>query len=189
MTATQSATSNKTSSRKTSSSRSTTKSTSKRSAASKNDAIKLLTADHKEVKALFKTYNKMAEKEASAEERQALAEQICAMLKVHTMIEEEIFYPAARANIHDVDLLDEAEVEHASAKDLISQIESMSPDEDLYDAKVKVLGEYIEHHVKEEEDELFPEVKKSDVDTAELGASMATRKQELMASMGLSAEA
>lgn len=178
MTATHPATSHKTSTRKTAA---------KRTATAKSDAIKLLTADHKEVKALFKKYNKMAEKGAGADDRQALAQQICMLLKVHTSIEEEILYPAARAAIDDDDLLDEAVVEHASAKDLIKQIERMSPDEDLYDAKVKVLGEYIEHHVKEEEEELFPEVRKSEADLAELGAAMATRKQALMAKMGMNA--
>ena len=176
MTATQTSSSQKTS-------RTSTRATSKRTAASKNDAIKLLVADHKEVKALFKDYNKKAEKGASAEVRQALAQKICLMLKVHTQIEEEIFYPAARVTIDDDPLLDEATVEHASAKDLIKQIERMSPDQDLYDAKVKVLGEYIEHHVKEEEEELFPEVKKSEADLAELGASMAARKKALLAKM------
>lgn len=174
MTATHTTTSHKTSARKTAA---------KRTTASRNDAIKLLVADHKEVKALFKAYNKKAEKGASADERQAMALKICGLLKVHTSIEEEIFYPAARATIDDDALLDEATVEHASAKDLITQIEGMSADEDLYDAKVKVLGEYIEHHVKEEEEELFPEVKKSDADLAELGADMAARKKVLMAKM------
>ena len=168
----------------TSTSQKTRRASSKRTTAARNDPIKLLVADHKEVKALFKDYNKKAEKGASAEVRQALAQKICLMLKVHTQIEEEIFYPAARATIDDDPLLDEATVEHASAKDLIKQIERMSPDQDLYDAKVKVLGEYIEHHVKEEEEELFPEVKKSDADLAELGASMAARKKALMAKMG-----
>ena len=187
MTATHTSTSHKTSGRKTSSHSSSAKSTTKRTAASKNDAIKLLTADHQEVKALFKDYNKLAEKEGPADERQALAQKICLLLKVHTTIEEEIFYPAAREAIDDADLLDEATVEHASAKDLIAQIEGMSPDEDLYDAKVKVLGEYIEHHVKEEETELFPEVKKSEADLAELGTEMATRKQALLSEMGVDA--
>ena len=86
------------------------------------------------------------------------------------------------------DLLDEAEVEHASAKDLIAQISSMSPDEELYDAKVTVLGEYVKHHVKEEEDEIFPKAKKAGVDMEELGNLLAERKQELMQEMGDGAE-
>ena len=102
---------------------------------------------------------------------------------MHATIEEELFYPAAREAEVDADLLDEAEVEHASAKELIAQIEAMSPDEDLYDAKVTVLGEYIDHHVKEEEGELFPKCRKSDMDLEGLGEALAARKQELTAEM------
>jgi hemerythrin superfamily protein len=99
---------------------------------------------------------------------------------VHATTEEEIFYPAAREAVDDDDLLDEAEVEHASAKDLIAQIEAGSPSDPLYDAKVKVLGEYVRHHVKEEEGELFPKVKKAKVDLAELGLAIVARKEELL---------
>ena len=150
----------------------------------KTDAIKLLTEDHKEVKKLFDEYKKLAEKQAPAQERQELATRICAMLTVHTTIEEELFYPLAREALgEDDDLIDEAAVEHASAKDLIAQIENSSPDEPLYDAKVTVLGEYIQHHVKEEEGELFPKVRKSELDLAVLGAEMAERKQALEATL------
>jgi DUF438 domain-containing protein len=100
------------------------------------DATTLLAKDHKDVKALFKRYEKLTKAEADGSERQELAEQICQMLTVHATIEEEIFYPAVREADVDEDLLDEAEVEHASAKDLIGQIQSMSPEDDLYDAKV-----------------------------------------------------
>ena len=144
-----------------------------------NDAIKLLTQDHKDVDALFKRYDKMCEAGGPAAQRAELARQICAMLTVHTTIEEEIFYPAARAALKEQDLLDEAEVEHASAKALIEQIESASPDSELYDAKVKVLGEYIRHHVKEEQDEMFPKVRRSQLDLVLVGEAMASRKQEL----------
>lgn len=174
----------KSASAKTADHKTAAKPASKRSIVVHDDAIKLLVADHKEVKALFKDYEKLVKDEADGDDRQALAQKICLLLTVHATIEEEIFYPAARAAIEDSALLDEAEVEHASAKDLIAQIEGMSPDEDLYDAKVKVLGEYIEHHVKEEETELFPEVKKSDVDLAELGADMVSRKETLLAELG-----
>ncbi len=143
------------------------------------DAVQLLTADHKEVKGLFTRYQKLVDDEAGAEERQTLAEQICEMLTVHATIEEEIFYPAARAALEDQDMLDEAEVEHASAKDLIAQIEGMSPDDDLYDAKVTVLGEYIDHHVKEEEGEMFPKCRKADMDLSALGEELEARKTEL----------
>ena len=140
------------------------------------DAIALLKADHKEVNGLFKQYEKLADAEADAEERQTLAEQICDMLTVHATIEEEIFYPAAREADVESDLLDEAEVEHASAKDLIAQIKGMSPDDELYDAKVKVLGEYVNHHVEEEEGEMFPKCRKAKMDIATLGMELETRK-------------
>jgi hemerythrin superfamily protein len=119
--------------------------------------------------------------EADGEERQALAERICAMLTVHATIEEEIFYPAAREAEVENDLLDEARVEHASAKDLIAQIQGMGPADDLYDAKVTVLGEYIDHHVQEEEGEMFPKCRRANMDLAGLAAALADRKAELMA--------
>jgi hemerythrin superfamily protein len=159
------------------------RSTARTTAAKATDATKLLSADHKEVKALFKQYDKLAKGEGSEDEKQAIAEEICTMLTVHATIEEEIFYPAAREALDEQDLLDEAEVEHASAKDLIAQIRGMSPSDELYDAKVKVLGEYIDHHVQEEEKELFPKVRKADLDLKELGASLEARKQELMNEM------
>ena len=151
------------------------------------DAIGLLTADHREVKALFEKYEKLAKTKAGASDRQALAETICDMLSVHATIEEKIFYPAARKATQDNELLDEAEAEHAAAKNLIAQIKDMEPADDLYDAKVKVLGEQIDHHVKEEEKELFPEAKKSDMNLRELGARMMARKHQLMAELGESA--
>jgi hemerythrin superfamily protein len=143
------------------------------------DAIALLKADHREVKSMFEQF----EKTEDDAQKSTLAHKICAALKVHAQIEEEIFYPAAYEAIDDDDLLDEAEVEHASAKDLIAQIEASQPGEPLFDAKVKVLGEYIDHHVKEEEGELFPECRSSKMDLKALGTQMATRKQELMAAM------
>ena len=106
--------------------------------------------------------------------------QICALLTVHATIEEEIFYPAARAAIDDQGLLDEAEVEHGTAKELIAQIEASDPSQVLYDAKVQVLGEYIRHHVKEEEGELFPKVKKAKIDLKGIGESLDARKHDLM---------
>jgi len=165
------------------------KSAAKTSKSAGDDAIKLLTADHKEVRALFKEYEKLVEADADDEEKQTLAEQICMMLTVHATAEEELFYPAAREAMgEDEDLIDEADVEHASAKDLIAQIQESSPAEELYDAKVKVLGEYIEHHVKEEEGEIFPKAKKGGLDLAALGAEIAARKEELMAELGADAE-
>ena len=152
------------------------------------DADKLLMADHKKVKALFGQYKKLVEGDAEAGDRKALAEQICGMLTVHATIEEEIFYPAAREALEEQDLLDEAEVEHASAKDLIAQLDSMDADDELYDAKVTVLGEYIDHHVKEEEEEMFPKCRKSEMDLAELGVELDERRTELMSEAGLAAE-
>lgn len=149
------------------------------------DAIDLLVADHKEVKGLFKAYQKLVDDDGDTGDKQALALQICAMLTAHATVEEELFYPAAREVLgDDVDLVDEADVEHASAKALIAQIEAGSPDDELFDAKVKVLGEYIDHHVKEEEGEMFPKVRKSDVDLDALGEELATRKAELMGAEG-----
>jgi hemerythrin superfamily protein len=158
-----------------------TKSTSPR------NAVQLLTSDHREVKALFKQYEKLAQAEAAGGERKRLADTICSLLTVHATIEEEIFYPAAREALSETegeDLLDEAEVEHASAKDLIAQITSMGPDDELYDAKVKVLGEYIDHHVQEEEGEMFPQVKESDMDLKDIGLQLQARKAELLADSG-----
>ena len=146
-----------------------------------SDATVLLEQDHADVRNLFAEYDELAADDADGEERQALAEQICAMLTAHATIEEEIFYPAARDAGVDGDLLDEAEVEHASAKDLIAQIRSMSPDDDLYDAKVKVLGEYVDHHVDEEEGEIFPRCREAKMDLAGLAATLAERRSELLA--------
>ena len=149
------------------------------------DAIELLTADHTEVQGLFKQYDALTkDSDGDIDDKVAIARQICQMLTVHATVEEEIFYPAAReALAHNGEhMLNEAEVEHASAKDLIAQIADGSPDDDgLYDAKVKVLGEYIEHHVKEEEGQMFPKLKKAKIDTKALGADMAQRKAELVA--------
>lgn len=147
------------------------------------DAIKLLTSDHKEVQTLFKDYQKLVDEEGEDDLREQLAQEICAKLTIHATIEEEIFYPAAREALADGDgddLLDEAEVEHAGAKALIAQIVESSASDELYDAKVKVLGEYIAHHVKEEEKELFPKVKKSDLDLDALGDDLSLRKAELL---------
>ena len=167
-----------------------TKQSSTSTPSSRTDAISLLTNDHKEVKQLFKTYDKLVDDEAGKEQRAMLAVQICTMLTVHATIEEEIFYPAARKALReDQDLLDEAQVEHASAKDLIAQILTMKAGEALYDAKVKVLGEYIDHHVKEEQEEMFPKLKKTGLDLAAIGEELSERKEALMAEMDSSDEA
>ncbi len=144
-----------------------------------NDAIAILTADHKKVKALFKQFAKLKEDEADDAQKLEVVEQICQELTVHAQVEEEIFYPAVRNGIDDADLMDEAVVEHAGAKELIAQLKEMGPDDDLYDAKVTVLGEQIDHHVKEEEGEMFPKARKAKIDLEQLGTEMAERKQEL----------
>ena len=147
-------------------------------AVGKKDAISLLTQDHREVEELFEKF----EKESGDGRTEAIARQICTELKVHAMIEEEIFYPALRGKIDDDDL-DEAVVEHDGAKLLINDIEAGGPGDDFYEAKVKVLQEQIEHHVKEEERQqgnIFSQARKADVDLDALGEEMARRKEELM---------
>ncbi|MDQ6679673.1 MAG: hemerythrin domain-containing protein [Pseudomonadota bacterium] len=155
-----------------------------KTARSRADATSLLAKDHKDVKGLFRRYQKLVKSDADGGERQQLATQICQMLTVHAQIEEEIFYPAVRAAQVDEDLLDEAEVEHASAKDLIAQIKLMGPDDDLYDAKVTVLGEYIDHHVQEEETEMFPKARRAKVDLEGVGQQIKERKAALMGETG-----
>ena len=147
------------------------------------DAVSLLSADHAEVKQMFETYRQLVDENADDEQRGELAHNICSMLTVHAEIEEEIFYPAMRECVDDELTLDEAEVEHASAKELVEQIEGMDPGDALYDAKVIVLGEYVDHHVQEEESEIFPQAEKSGIDLDDLGAELATRKRELMATL------
>jgi hypothetical protein len=147
------------------------------------DAIEMLTADHRKVLKLFKDYEKLKDGGSKAK-KSDLATTICLEITVHSMLEEEIFYPAVRAAIDDDDMMDEALVEHAGAKDLIDQLQEMEPGDALYDAKVTVLGEEIEHHVTEEEKEMFKKAKKAKIDTAELGEQMMQRKQVLMEELG-----
>lgn len=154
------------------------KAVAKKSAAkvSRTDAIALLTADHKRVKKMFKTFDKMKD-DGTVGDKQALAQQICAELTLHAEVEEQIFYPATRETLDDSDLLDEAEVEHASAKDLIAQIKAGDPSDPKWAAKVTVLGEYIDHHVEEEENEMFPKCRKAKMDLESLGQQIASMKQ------------
>ena len=145
---------------------------------SDHDAIDLLMQDHEAVSALFDEFED-AEDES---EKQDLVEQICEELTIHATIEEEIFYPAVRREVDDAeDLLDEAKVEHETVKELVSQLEASAPGDDLFDAKVTVLAEYVKHHVKEEQNEMFPKAKKAGLDLAELGERLQQRKDELMA--------
>ena len=141
------------------------------------DAIALLKADHEAVSQLFAEY----EKTRSSPKKKALVAEICTALSVHALIEEEIFYPAVKAALKDKLLVPEATVEHTGVKDLITQLEGVEPDGEMYDAKVKVLSEYVKHHVKEEQTEMFPKAKASSLDMLDLGARMAARKDELLA--------
>jgi hemerythrin superfamily protein len=153
------------------------------------DAFELLKTDHQKVKGLFKQFKQLKQDEGSGAEKTEVVKKICEELKIHTQIEEELFYPAVREAIsadeagEGEDLMDEALVEHAGAKDLITQLEEMDRDDALYDAKVTVLSEQIEHHVKEEEGEMFPKAKRAKLDGQSLGAQMAARKLELKSTM------
>ena len=147
------------------------------------DAIALLMADHKQVQKLFKDFQKLNEGDET--EKAAIVNEACTALTIHSQLEEEIFYPAAREILEEDDLLDEAEVEHATAKELIAQLESMEPGEPLYEAKFTVLAEYVNHHIKEEQDEMFPAVKRAKLDVHALGERMTQRKHELEAEMGV----
>jgi len=148
--------------------------------AAPRDALALLKADHQLVQQLFDKF----EKTRAEDRKSALAEQICNELAVHAQIEEEIFYPAAREAIRDTDLISEATVEHQSAKDLIEQIQSGGSGDDLFEAKVTVLGEYVRHHVREEEREMFPQIRKTRLDLKALGQQLMQRKEELMSGAG-----
>ena len=156
--------------------------TATKTAASRNpgpapkDAVALLKADHEAVSQLFAEY----EKTRSVPNKKALVAQICTALSVHAQIEEEIFYPAVKAALKDKLLVPEATVEHAGVKDLIAQLKGLEPDGEMYDAKVKVLSEYVKHHVKEEQNEMFPKARASSIDMAELGARMVARNDDLM---------
>ncbi|RYZ13090.1 MAG: hemerythrin domain-containing protein [Comamonadaceae bacterium] len=147
------------------------------------DACTLLDADHRAVKAMFKEYETLTGSKARSAEakKRDLAQRICKELTVHAQIEEEIFYPAVRGAIKDNDLVNEATVEHASAKDLIAQIEQAEPGDPMFDAKVTVLGEYIDHHVKEERNEMFVKARKSKLDLVAMRDQLIARKEELMA--------
>lgn len=150
------------------------------------DACSLLDADHRKVKKLFKAYDELTKSKAASapQKKRELANEICMELTVHAQIEEEIFYPALREAIKETDLLDEAEVEHASAKDLIAQIEEAAGVDDMFDAKVIVLGEYIDHHVKEERNEMFVKARAArGLDLVSLREQLETRKEELMSEL------
>lgn len=147
----------------------------------KQDAIALLKADHRKVEELFEKF----EKAKGSERKQSLATQICTELTIHATIEEEILYPASKGEVEN-DLLDEAYVEHDGAKVLIAEISAGSPDDEFYDAKVKVLSELIKHHVKEEErpgEGMFAQLRKAEVDLVALGERLKMRKEQLAAKL------
>jgi hemerythrin superfamily protein len=156
--------------------------TQRRNSRAATDAISLLKADHRQVEGWFEQF----EKTRSDDRKLELAGKICTALKVHTTIEEEIFYPAFLEATENKDIHHEAEVEHNGAKKLIAEIESSGPQDEYYDAKVTVLSEMIKHHVREEEkrDGMFAQAKQSDMDLAALGEQLAARKAELMAESG-----
>ena len=145
------------------------------------NAFDLLEQDHREVEESFDEYDEL--KDSDEDRKAQLAEKICLALKVHAQIEEEIFYPQARDASQDNDLIDEAIVEHATVKNLIAEIEAMEVGEELYDAKIRVLGEMVKQHIKEEEEELFPELQSTKMDLDAVGKELTERKQELMAEM------
>ena len=156
-----------------------------RSSDAPRDAISLLKEDHRTVEQLFDQFE-----DADDSELSSIATRICELLTVHAQIEEEILYPAARQALEerdeeDAELINEAAVEHATAKDLIAKIEAMTPEHEAFHATVTVLGEYIKHHVKEEETELFPMLKQTELDLRELGTQLFERKMALMEELGI----
>ena len=141
------------------------------------EATAMLRADHQLVSKLFEEY----EGTHSTGKKAQIVSRICTELSVHAQVEEEIFYPAVKAALNDKELVPEATVEHATLKDLIAQVEGIEPDGEMFDAKVKVLSEYVKHHVKEEQNQIFPKAKASKLDLVELGAQMAKCKEEILA--------
>jgi hemerythrin superfamily protein len=148
-----------------------------RKAVSRTDAISILRADHKRVSELFAQF----EGTRSDAKKQKIVAQICTELKSHAQVEEEIFYPAVKAALKDKELVPEATVEHASVKDLIAQVEGVPAGGEMYDARVRVMGEFVKHHVKEEQTEMFAKAKTTKLDMAKLGEQIVARKEELAA--------
>lgn len=141
------------------------------------DAIDLLKQDHDKVERAFRQFEKMDRHDAEACRR--LIRSVCEELKVHTALEEEVFYPALRQAIDDQDLMNEAAVEHETAHMLIDQLENMGPDDPNYFATFTVLGEYVRHHIKEEQGEMFPAARKAGLDLQALGERMRARREEI----------
>lgn len=145
------------------------------------DALALLDADHAQLLQLFASFRELSAHGAQAARRKALAEQICLELTIHARLEDELFYPALRQAMGDEDLLDEAEVAHASARDLMVQVLAMRPQDELYDAKVTVLGEYVQQHVRFEREQLFGCARRCGLDLARLAQRLQERQAELRA--------
>jgi hypothetical protein len=143
------------------------------------DALGLLKADHDKVKALFREFDELKGNDDDERRKAELVDEICYQLTLHSMLEEEIFYPALRAAQVDDELLDEADIEHAGARELIGQLEIMAPGDDHYDATVTVLGEEVEHHIDKEEGAMFGAARLAALDLGKLGAQLAARKAEL----------
>lgn len=144
----------------------------------KEDAISLLKKDHRKVEKALSDFEELSSR--PSKKKRELSDEICADLLKHMTIEEEIFYPAVRDNVKGAEnVVKEGIIEHESAKKLIKEIQSMEGDEEFFDTKVKVLGEQIQHHVKEEESEMFPTVEKSSLDLVALGEQMEERKAQL----------
>ena len=151
--------------------------TAKKAGPAHQEATAILRADHKLVSGLFAEF----EKATSSAARQKLVAQICRELTIHAQVEEEIFYPAVKKALKDHELVPEALVEHDTLKSLIADVEGVKPDGEMYDARVKVLSEYVKHHVKEEQNEMFPKARSADLDMVALGDRILQRKEELMA--------
>ena len=152
----------------------------KKNAASKpQEATALLRADHKRVSELFQQY----ESARSPAKKKSLVSEICTELTIHAQVEEEIFYPAVKQALKDKELVPEASVEHATLKALIAQVKDVEPDGEMFDAKITVMSEYVKHHVKEEQTEMFPKARDTNLDMAALGERIAARKEELLAAM------
>jgi selenocysteine-specific translation elongation factor len=143
------------------------------------DALGLLTAGHEKVKALFREFDTLKGKHDEDRRKAELVDEICYELTLHSMLEEELFYPALRKAIDDDELLDEADIEHAGARELIGQLEIMAPGDDHFDATVTVLGEEVEHHIDKEESELFEAARAAGIDLDDLGEQLAARRDEL----------
>lgn len=140
------------------------------------EATAILRSDHKRVSELFAEYAKTR----SSTKKMKLVAQICTELSLHAQIEEEIFYPAVKKALKDKLLVPEATIEHATLKNLIAQVEGVAPDGEMYDARIKVLSEYVKHHVKEEQEQMFPKARATKLDMVELGAQLVARKEELL---------